>query len=198
MTERLTVVSGCMFAGKTDELVRLIERQEYAGRKAQIFKPELDNRWGKIAKIHAHTGRERDAIPVKEPRQILSLVEQNTEVVGIDEVQFFGPEIIAVVEELLEKDKKVLVAGLPQNFRGEPFGQMPILLTKADELVLLTAICTYKENSQICGADATRTQRLVNGQPASYNDPEVLIGAQEAYAPRCPRHHLVLGKPQKR
>lgn len=198
MTERLTVVLGCMFAGKTDELVRLIERQEYAGRKSQIFKPELDNRWGKTAKIHAHTGRERDAIPVKEPGEILSLVGQDIEVVGIDEIQFFGPEIISVVEELLNKDKKVLVAGLPQNFRGEPFGQMPILLTKADELVLLTAICTHGEDGRICGAEATRTQRLVNGRPASYDDPEVLIGAEEAYAPRCPQHHKVLRKPQKR
>jgi thymidine kinase len=197
MTERLTVVSGCMFAGKTDELVRLVERQEYAGRKFQIFKPEIDDRWNKTGKVHAHSGRERDAIPIKEPRQILSLVDSDTEVVAIDEIQFFGPEIVAVVEELLDRNKKVLVAGLPLDFRGEPFGSMPIFLAKADDLIHVTAICTYSENGQICGEEATRTQRLVNNQPANYNEPVVLIGAEESYAPRCPNHHIVPGKPQK-
>ena len=97
----------------------------------------------------------------------------------------------------MNRNKKVLVAGLPLDFRGEPFGSMPIFLAKADDQDHVTAICTYSENGQICGEEATRTQRLVNSQPANYNDPVVLIGAEESYAPRCPNHHIVPGKPQK-
>lgn len=195
MTERLTVVSGCMFAGKTNELFRLVERQLIARRSAQIFKPKLDNRWGKIEKVRSHAGREMDAFPVEDPRAILGLVKEDTKIVGIDEAQFFGPEVIGVIEELLDRDKKVLVAGLPLDFRGEPFGSMPILLAKADEIVTVTAICTHSIDGEICGQEATRTQRLVNGRPANYNDPVVLVGAEESYAPRCPNHHRIPGKP---
>lgn len=198
MTERLTVVSGCMFAGKTDELIRLVERQEFAGRKVQIFKPKLDNRWGKSEKVRSHNDREKEAFPVEKPEEIISLLNEKTEVVAIDEIQFFGSRIIPVIDKLLDNNKKVLVAGLPLDFRGEPFGSMPVLLAKADEVITVTAICTYSEDGKICGNEATRTQRLVNGMPANYHDEIVVIGAAEAYAPRCPNHHIVPGKLTRR
>jgi thymidine kinase len=197
MTERLEAISGSMFAGKTRELIRLVERQKFAGRKAQIFKPVVDNRWGKTERVRSHSGSEMQAVPVKNSSDLLSLVKSDTEYVAIDEVQFFDSGIVGVIDQLLDRDIKVLVAGLPLDFRGEPFGSMPLLLAKADNIVKVTAICTQTENGEICGEEATRTQRLVNGSPANYYDPIVLIGAEESYAPRCPDHHLVPGKPKK-
>lgn len=195
MTERLKVIAGPMFSGKTDELIRLIERQEFAARKVQIFKPVIDNRWGEINKIRSHAGREKDAVPVKKAFDIFSLIKEDTEIVAIDEAQFFDEGIVLVVEKLLEKDIMVLVTGLPLDFKGEPFGPMPVLLAKADDIVKVTAICTHSENGEICGEEATRTQRFVDGNPADYNNPLVVIGAEEQYQPRCPNHHIVPGKP---
>ncbi len=196
MVERLTAIPGSMFSGKTEELIRLVTRAEYAGRSVQVFKPIIDDRWGKIKKVSSHSGSEHDAIPVRSSREILERLLPDTQLVAIDEAQFFDEEIVPVIDELLEKDVEVVFAGLPTDFRGEPFGQMPILLAKADEINRLTAICTYSEDGEICGELATRTQRLVNGQPANYTDPIILIGAEESYAARCPDHHIVPGKPE--
>ncbi len=197
MSERLTTVSGSMFSGKTAELIRLVEREEIAGRKVQVFKPIIDDRWGKVEKVRSHSGAERGAKPVEKSTDILNLISEGVKVVGIDEIQFFDNEIVSVVEELLKRNIKVIVAGLPLDFRGEPFGQMPILLAKADDVVKLSAICNYSDNGSICGQPATRTQRLVNGSPANYNDPILLIGAEESYAARCPDHHIVPRRPKK-
>ena len=186
-----------MFSGKTAELLRLVERAEFAGRKVQVFKPAIDDRWGKVEKVRSHSGSEHQAVPVRQAREILVKLEPDTQLVAIDEIQFFDQEIIPVIDELLEKDIEVLFAGLPLDFRGEPFGSVPILLAKADGIIKLTAICTYSENGEICGQEATRTQRIVNGQPASYNEPVVVVGAEEKYAPRCPSHHIVPDKPKR-
>lgn len=196
MTERLTGISGSMFSGKTEELIRFITRAEYAGKKIQIFKPAIDKRWGKEDYIKSHSGAQHEAIPLPSAPELFEYLKQDTRMVVIDEVQFFDKKIVGVVERLLEYDIEVVFAGIPLDFRGEPFGQMPVLLAKADKVVRLTAICTHKDSEGgICGAEATRTQRLIDGKPADYGDPVILIGAKESYAARCPTHHIVPGRP---
>ncbi|HEX6976813.1 MAG TPA: thymidine kinase [Patescibacteria group bacterium] len=197
MSERLIGIAGCMFSGKSDELLRRVTRAEIAGREVLVFKPAIDDRWNKVDYVRSHAGSEHPAIPVCEPPEILGFLSKDTKMVAIDEIQFMGPEIIPVIQEILDRNVEVVFAGLPLDFRGEPFGQMPTLLALADDIARLTAICTYKDNGEICGDEATRTQRLVNGKPANYSDPIVLIGAEEAYAPRCPSHHQVPGKPKR-
>lgn len=202
MTERLTGIAGSMFSGKSEELLRRVTRAEIAGRDVIVFKPVIDNRWGKKGIVRSHAGSEHPAIEISNPEEILMFIHGSTEVgrnprmIAIDEIQFMGPEIVPIIQVLLEKNIEVCFAGLPLDFRGEPFGQMPTLLALADDIARLTAICTYKDNDEICGEDATRTQRFVNGQPANYEEPIILVGAEEAYAPRCPSHHLVPGKPK--
>lgn len=197
MTETLHVITGCMFSGKTDELLRIIERARYAGIKAQVFKPDIDNRWNAIKQVAAHTGRKCKAIPIPitKPQVLFERLKKDTKLVAVDEVQFFGPEIIDVIKEALAKYIAVIAAGLQRDFKDEPFGSMPLLLTMADNITVLNAICTFEREGKICGLPATKTQRLINGQPANYNDPVVLIGAEESYAARCPKHHVVPGKP---
>ncbi|HWA51638.1 MAG TPA: thymidine kinase [Patescibacteria group bacterium] len=199
MTERIRGISGNMFAGKTDELLRRVTRAEIAGKDVLVFKPAIDDRWGRKDKIRSHAGAEHAAIPVATSEEILNYLTKNTEIVAIDEIQFMDENIVPVVDEIVERDIEVNFDGLPLDFRGEPFGQMPVLLAKSDDIERLTAICTYhcEEDGKICGKEATRTQRFVNGMPANYNDEIILIGAQESYAPRCPTHHKVPGKPRK-
>lgn len=185
-----------MFAGKTELLIREAIRAEIADKKVLVFKPSIDDRWGVIDKIRSHSGAEHDAFVVKSATDILNLIQPDTEVVAIDEIQFFDPEIVSVVEILLELDIQVIFAGLSLDFRGEPFGSMPELLVRCDEIDKPTAICTKVTDGKKCGASATRTQRTINGQPAAYNDPLVLIGAEQTYKARCIKHHEVPGKPK--
>lgn len=185
-----------MFAGKTELLLKEITRAEYAGKKVQVFKPAIDDRWGKQSHIRSHSGGEHDAYAVESALDILSNLNTDTQFVAIDEIQFFDEQIVDVVCFLLEMDIRVVFAGLSLDFRGEPFGQMPTLLALSDELERPTAICNEEVNGHICGAEATRTQRLINGQPANYNDPIVLIGAEQEYQARCPNHHKIPGKPE--
>lgn len=196
MTENLKGISGSMFAGKTELLLKEITRAEYAGKNVQVFKPSLDNRWGKETDIRSHSGGEHHAIALKDSIQILEELDPKTQIVAIDEVQFFDEQIVDVVQFLLEQDIKVVFAGLSLDFRGEPFGSMPKLLALCDEIERPTAICNEKIDGHICGAEATRTQRLINGQPANYHDPIVLIGAEQEYQARCPNHHYVPDKPK--
>jgi len=197
--ERLTGISGNMFSGKTAELIQLIERAEMGEIKVQVFKPIIDKRWGLETKIKSHSGAEHDAIPVNKSSEILERLETDVKIVAIDEAQFFDEEIVDVVDELLHRDIQVIVSGLPLDFRGEEFGPMPRLLARSDSLVRLTAVCKYvKDNGKVCGQDATRTQRIINGKPASYEDPIILIGAEESYEARCLNHHDVPGKPERR
>jgi thymidine kinase len=180
----LEVITGSMFCGKTEELIRRLRRARIAKQQVQVFKPAVDSRYNH-QKVTSHSGIDVDAIPVESSQAILDLLEQNTTVVGIDEVQFFDDDIINVVEKLAEQGVRVIVTGLDMNFRGEPFGCMPHLMARAERMEKLQAIC------MVCGEEASRTQRLVDGKPAFYDDPIVVVGAQEMYEARCRQHHEV-------
>ena len=186
----LEVISGCMFAGKTEELIRRINVLSYAKMNIIVFKPKIDNLYSDN-EIVSHCGAKVPFFVVDRAQEILKKVNIDTEVVAIDEVQFFDEDIVDVCEYLADKGIRVIVAGLDKDFRGEPFGIMPELLTRAEFITKLTAVCTK------CGAPATRTQRLVNGKPASFNDSIVLVGAVEHYEPRCRHCHEVVDKLNK-
>jgi len=173
-----------MFSGKTDELIRRLVRATIAKQKVQVFKPAIDVRYA-AEKVTSHTGSNFNAIPVEKAADIRSKLDGDTTVVGIDEAQFFDPEIVRVAQELAGKGIRVLVAGLDMDFRGEPFGPMPIFMSVAERVDKLHAICMF------CGDEASRTQRLVNGKPARYDDPVVIVGASEMYEARCRAHHEV-------
>lgn len=195
---RLTVICGPMFSGKTEELIRRVVRAQIAGYEVAVFKPVIDDRYAKD-KITAHNGTALEATVVRDSAGILAnllnLGGDLPSVIAIDEAQFFDDEITEVVLLVIDLGVSVVVAGLNLDFRGEPFGQMPYLLSQADELVQVTAICTYRhEGGSICGEDATRTQRIIDGKPAHYDEPIVLVGASEAYEARCREHHIVPGK----
>jgi thymidine kinase len=183
-TGSLEVVCGSMFCGKTEELIRRLRRAEIARQKVQVFKPAIDTRYVE-EKVMSHAGMAFDAIPVRDAVEILSSLAPDTTVVGIDEAQFMSAEIMNVVDELVERGVRVIVAGLDMDFRGEPFGMMPFLMAKAERVEKLRAIC------MVCGESASRTQRLVNGSPARYDDPVVIVGASEMYEARCRQHHKV-------
>ena len=185
----IEVISGCMFAGKTEELIRRIKVLEFAKKNVLVFKPALDNRYSDT-KVVSHGGSAVDSIVVDNARSILDFVKDDTDVVAIDEVQFFDKDIMLVCDYLAKKGVRVMAAGLDTDFRAEPFGVMPQLITDAEFVTKLTAVCVK------CGAPATRTQRLVNGKPASYHDPIILVGASESYEARCRHCHEVVGKPE--
>jgi thymidine kinase len=173
-----------MFSGKTEELIRRIRRAIIARQHVQVFKPQLDHRYG-IEQVTSHNGQNIKAQPLSTARDILNHTQPETTVVAIDEAQFFDSSIVTVVEQLASRGIRVLIAGLDTDFRGEPFGSMPDLLCRAEEVTKLRAICV------VCGDFASRTQRLVDGSPAYYDDPVILVGAQESYEPRCRDHHAV-------
>jgi thymidine kinase len=180
----IEVICGSMFCGKTEELIRRIRRAVIARRKVQVFKPSIDMRYS-VERVTSHAGNDFEAIPIEKATEIMENLLPDTEVVGVDEAQFLGPEIIDVVKTLAEKNIRVIIAGLDQDFRGEPFGSMPILLSIAEKVDKLQAICV------VCGEPASRTQRIVNGRPARYHDPVVIVGASEMYEARCRKHHEV-------
>ncbi len=181
------VISGCMFAGKTEELIRRIKVLEFAKKKIAVFKPAIDNRYSKT-KVVSHAGSSVEAIVIASAEQIFDHIDDTTDVIAIDEVQFFDEAVIEVCDILAKQGKRVMVAGLDTDFRGEPFGVMPVLITEAEFVTKLTAVCN------ICGSPATRTQRLVNNAPASYKDPTILVGASESYEARCRHCHQILDK----
>ncbi|MBA4386017.1 MAG: thymidine kinase [Anaerolinea sp.] len=183
-TGSVEVICGSMFCGKTDELIRRLRRATIAKQKVQVFKPVIDLRYG-VEKVTSHAGSDFDATPVQSADQIMWLLEPDTTVVGVDEAQFFDYEIGNVVETLAEKGIRVLVAGLDLNFKGEPFGSMPVIMARAEQVLKLQAIC------MVCGEPASRSQRLVNGKPARYDDPIIIVGASEMYEARCRLHHEV-------
>lgn len=183
----IEVITGSMFSGKTDELIRRLVRARIARQKVQVFKPAIDVRYAP-EKVTSHGGANFDAIPITSAGEILERLEADTTVIGIDEAQFFDEQIVTVAETLAERGLRVIIAGLDMDFRGEPFGPMPLLMAKAERVDKLQAIC------MVCGEPASRTQRLVNGQPARYDDPVVIVGAAELYEARCRLHHEVPGK----
>jgi len=180
----IEVVCGSMFSGKTDELIRRLRRAVIAKKKVQVFKPAIDIRYA-VEKVTSHAGADFDAIPVKSSSEIPGRLEEGVSVVGIDEAQFFDEGVIAIAQQLAAHNIRVIVAGLDMDFRGEPFGPMPMLMAEAEHIDKLQAIC------MVCGEPASRTQRLVNGQPARYHDPVVIVGASEMYEARCREHHEV-------
>ena len=181
---RVEVICGSMFSGKTEELIRRLRRARIARQKVQVFKPALDNRYAE-EKVVSHNGQDLSAQIVESAADIPTFVEPDTTVVGIDEAQFFDETLLTVVSGLAEQGVRVVLAGLDMDFRGEPFGVMPALMARAEEVTKLHAICV------VCGEDASRTQRLVNGRPAHYNDPVIMVGASEVYEARCREHHIV-------
>ena len=181
---RIEVVCGGMFSGKTEELIRRVRRAVIARQPVQVFKPHIDDRYS-LDNITSHTGQSIQAVPVALAADILDQLNPDTTVVAIDEVQFFDAGIVQVAQQLADRRLRVICAGLDMDFRGEPFGCMPQLLSIAEEILKLSAICT------VCGMPATRTQRLVNGKPAFYDDPIIMVGAQETYEARCRQHHYV-------
>jgi thymidine kinase len=183
-TGSIEVITGSMFCGKTDELIRRLRRATIARQKVQVFKPAIDHRYA-LEKVTSHAGSEYAARPIHQARAMLDHLEPATTVLGIDEVQFFDVDIIPLSQELADRGVRVIIAGLDTDFRGEPFGPMPVLMAKADVLDKLHAIC------MVCGDLACRTQRLVDGKPARYHDPVVIVGASELYEARCRAHHEV-------
>lgn len=180
----IEVICGPMFAGKSEELIRRVKRLQYAKKNVVCFKPQIDNRYSE-SEIVSHSKFKTKSINISNSKDILKHVDKDTYAVVIDEVQFLDSGVIDVVTKLADEGKRVICAGLDNDFRGEPFSIMPILLAKAEFVSKLTAICVK------CGAPATRTQRIVNGIPAFYEDPITLVGAAEAYEPRCRHCHDV-------
>ncbi len=181
----IEVICGCMFSGKSEELIRRVKRAEIARQHVQVFQHGIDQRYGD-RRVASHSGAFVDAIPVSAATEILEALEDDTQVVAVDEVQFFDEGIVGVLEELADRGLRVIVAGLDLDFRGEPFGSMPALMARAEFVTKLQAICMQ------CGAPATRTQRLIDGQPAHDDDPIILVGASEVYEARCRNCHQVL------
>ncbi len=179
----LEVVVGPMFSGKSEELIRRVTRALIAKQRVQVFKPAIDNRYDAVA-VASHNGRTIEALAIADVADIRQKLRPETQVVAIDEGQFLTTELIDFAMDLADEGKRVVVAGLDLDFRGEPFGPIPQLLARAESVSKLTAICH-------CGRAATRTQRLVNGQPAHYDDPIILVGAAEAYEARCRSCHSV-------
>jgi thymidine kinase len=179
---RLEVICGSMFSGKTEELMRRLKRAEFAKLKTVSIKPSIDNRGGK-SYIASHDGKKRLAFSIENEAEsimeIIKVADGSPDVIGIDEVQFFSPEIIKVINTFVDQGKRVIAAGLDMDYRGEPFGVLPSLLSMADEILKLKAICTE------CGGDAHFSQRIINSQPAKYSDPTIMVGATECYQARC-------------
>ncbi len=181
---RLEVVCGSMFSGKTEELMRRLRRAEYAKQRVLTINHRIDVRYNQgQSRIVSHEGRARSAFFLDDSperlHEMLELVKNGMDIIGIDEIHFFGPRVAEAIAVLIQSGKRVIVAGLDLDFRGEPFGILPPLMALADEVCKLKAICVK------CGNDAHHTQRLINGQPAAYTDPIILVGAAELYEARC-------------
>ena len=184
----IEVICGSMFSGKTEELIRRIKRAQIARQKVQVFKPRIDTRYSP-SQVASHNGVLHSAVAVESSAEIEPLVKPDTTVVAIDEAQFFDEGVVELCRRLAKRGVRVIVAGLDTDFRGEPFGPMPALMAEAEMVDKLQAICV------VCGAPASRTQRLIDGQPANYNDPIIMVGAKENYEARCRHCHDVPGAP---
>lgn len=180
----IEVIAGPMFSGKSEELIRRVRRALIARQSVLVFKPRLDNRYHESLVV-SHDGKQVAAIPVESAAEMEAHLDPLPQVVAVDEVQFLDRGLLSLVERLAAQGVRVILAGLDLDFRGEPFGLMPELLARAEFVEKLSAICPR------CGAPATRTQRLVNGKPARYSDPVILVGAEEHYEPRCRACHEV-------
>jgi thymidine kinase len=181
---RVELICGSMFSGKTEELIRRLRRAIIARQKVQVFKPIIDNRYN-LEEVTSHNGAGYQAQPVADAAGIRLELADDVTVVAVDEVQFFDPAIVELCDELAARGIRVICAGLDTDFRGVPFGPIPELLARAEMVDKLHAICV------VCGEEASRTQRLINGVPAGYDDPVVMVGAAEVYEARCRHCHEV-------
>jgi thymidine kinase len=179
------VISGVMFAGKSEELIRRVRRAIIARRRVQVFKSHLDSRYTGLYSVSSHDGTELDASPVDSAAEIFRLVRPESQLVAIDEAQFLDPDIVPVAATLAQRGVRVILAGTDTDFRGEPFGAMGDLMAIAELVDKLQAICV------VCGDPACRNQRLLNGKPARYDSPTIMVGGRESYEARCRHCHQV-------
>lgn len=179
----IEVISGVMFSGKSEELLRRVRRALIARRTVQVFKSHLDDRYGGIQKISSHDGKMIDAIPVNTSVQIAELADADAQVIAIDEAQFLDFGIVSVVNALADRGQRVIMAGTDMDFRGEPFGPMAELLAVAERVDKLHAICV------VCGELASKNQRLLDGKPAPAEGPTIQVGGAESYEARCRKCH---------
>jgi len=186
----IEVICGPMFAGKTEELLRRVRRLEYAHKNIVLFKPQIDDRYEK-SYIVSHNQNKAMCVALKSSSEMLSYVKDDTEAVVIDEFQFLDEDAVDLALLFARKGKRVIISGLDKDFRGEPFNNMPRILAYADQVTKLTAICVK------CGEPATCTQRIINGKPAPYDNPQILVGSEESYEARCASCHEVPGKKYK-
>lgn len=180
----LELICGSMFSGKSEELIRRVKRATYAKQEVKVFKPAIDNRYSEEAVV-SHNGTSMTSHVISSSAEIWDHISESTDVIAVDEVQFFGETIIGDLSSLADKGYRVIAAGLDMDFRGEPFGVVPNLMAVAESVTKLQAVCS------VCGSPASRTQRLIDGKPASYDDPVILVGASESYEARCRHHHEV-------
>lgn len=183
----IEVITGSMYCGKSEELIRRVRRAKIAKQQVQVFKPTIDDRYHK-ANVASHNGDQLEAISIDHAEEILKKINRDVDVIAIDEANFFDQRLIGVCEHLADQGFRVIVAGLDRDFRGQPFGPMPELMALAEYIDKLHAICVQ------CGNPASRTQRLIEGRPAQYDDPIILVGANDVYEARCRKCHLVAGK----
>ncbi len=186
----IEVICGPMFSGKSEELIRRVKRLEYARKEVLVFKPALDDRYA-TDEVVSHAKRATKSINILRAKDIFDHLLPTTYAVAVDEVQFLDEGILTVSETLANRGFRVILAGLDTDFRGEPFQVVALLLARAEYIQKLAAICL------VCGAPATRTQRIIAGQPAHYDDPIIKVGARESYEARCRHCHDVPGKPQE-
>jgi len=181
----IEVICGPMFSGKTEALINRVKFAITQGKKVQVFKPIIDDRYNPLL-VNSHNGLSIDAISIKNGKEILELLDKDVEIIAIDEIQFFDKEILDVLKIVAKSGVRIIANGLDLDFRGEPFGIMPYVLALAEYIDKLTSVC------QICQKPATMTQRLVNDKPAKYNEPTILIGASDSYEPRCRNCHEII------
>jgi thymidine kinase len=181
----IEVISGVMFAGKSEELIRRVRRAVIARKRVQVFKSHLDDRYGGVFTVASHDGTIVEAEPVSASLEIMERTRGDTEVVAVDEAQFLDAGIVRAANALAGRGVRVILAGTDSDFRGEGFGAMPELMAAAEIVDKLYAICV------ICGGPATRNQRLINGRPAPYDSPTIMVGGRESYEARCRHCHQV-------
>ncbi|MGH7657119.1 MAG: thymidine kinase [Gemmatimonadales bacterium] len=181
----IEVIAGVMFSGKSEELIRRIRRAVIARRRVQVFKSHLDGRYGGLFTVASHDGTEVEASPVDSSAEIFRLLHPDTEIIAIDEVQFLDEGIVDAVTEFADRGARVVVAGTDTDFRGEPFGSIGALMAVAERVDKLNAICV------ICGDPACRNQRLIDGRPARWDSPTIMVGGRETYEARCRHCHRV-------
>jgi thymidine kinase len=181
----IEVIAGVMFSGKSEELIRRVRRAIIARRQVQVFKSHLDARYAGLYRITSHDGLEIDATPVDTAAEIFRQVSPDSEMVGIDEAQFLDHDIVTVTTALAGRGVRVVLAGTDTDFRGEPFGPMGALMAVAEQVDKLRAICV------VCGDLACRNQRLIDGRPARYDSPTIMVGGRESYEARCRHCHRV-------